>query len=328
MIQVERILCPIDFSESSVLAYAYAESIAWHYKATLLVQHVIFSLTPYYPYHAFPDAYDDVCRTLRAEADQQLQEFAKTHNCHGVQIECTVQDGDVTDLILEVAGHRAVNLIVMGTHGLRGLDHLTLGSVTEKVLRKARCPVLAVRKPAHHLAARAGVPELVELKRILYCTDFSEHSEQAWEHAVSLAAEYHAELTLLHVLEDILSSSDIEDETAKALERLEKQISPRAHKNVVTKPVVRIGKAYQQIIQLAVESQTDLVIMGVRGRHALDLAVFGSTTYRVVQSGPCPVLVVHTANDREGSMGKAWAVEGRSLSPAVRHEGAETRSRV
>ena len=84
-------------------------------------------------------------------------------------------------------------------------------------------------------------------------------------------------------MEDISSSSDIEDETAKALQRLEKQISPWAHKNVVTKPVVRIGKAYQQIIQLALESQTDLVVMGVRGRNALDLAVFGSTTYA------CPV---------------------------------------
>jgi nucleotide-binding universal stress UspA family protein len=305
MIQIERILCPIDFSESSVLAYDYAESIAWHYKATLLLQHVVDSLTPYYPYHAFPDAYDEICRKLRAEAVQQLQEFAKTHNRRGVQTQCTVQDGDVTDLILEVAGHRAVNLIVMGTHGLRGIDHLTLGSVTEKVLRKARCPVLAVCKPAHHFAAQAGVPELVELQRILYCTDFSEHSEQAWDHAVSLAVEYHAELTVLHVLEDIPGSSDVEDEIAKALERLEKQISPWAQKNVVTKPVVRIGKAYQQIIQLALESQTDLVIMGVRGRHALDLAVFGSTTYRVVQSGPCPALVVHIAKEREANVGKA-----------------------
>jgi nucleotide-binding universal stress UspA family protein len=293
MASIERILCPIDFSESSVLGYDYAESIAWHDKAILLLQHVIFSLTPYYPYHAFPDDYDEVCRTLRADASQQLQEFAKTHNCRGVEIQCTVQDGDVADLILEVAGHRGVNLIVMGTHGLRGLDHLTLGSVTEKVLQKARCPVLTVRKPAHRFAAEAGVPELVELQRILYCTDFSEHSEQAWDHAVSLATGYQAELTLLHVLEDIPGSSDIEDEIAKALQRLEKQISPRVHKNVMTKPVVRIGKAYQQIIQLALESQMDLVVMGVRGRHALDLAVFGSTTYRVVQLGPCPVLAVH-----------------------------------
>jgi nucleotide-binding universal stress UspA family protein len=56
---------------------------------------------------------------------------------------------------------------------------------------------------------------------------------------------------------------------------------------------VRIGKPYREIIQLALEAQTDMVTMGVRGRGALDLAVFGSTTYRVMQLGPCPVLVSH-----------------------------------
>jgi nucleotide-binding universal stress UspA family protein len=64
-------------------------------------------------------------------------------------------------------------------------------------------------------------------------------------------------------------------------------------KNCTTKGVVRIGKAYQQIVELALESQTDLIVMGVRGRHSIDRAIFGSTTYRVVQPGPCPVLVVH-----------------------------------
>jgi|SRR5208337_3259493 len=293
MQQIERILCPIDFSEFSVTAYDYAQSLAWHYEATLFLQHVIESLTPFYPYYAFPDAYNEICRQLRADAEQQLQEFAKKHSWRGIQPRCNVQDGVATDLILRSAEAEAVNLIVMGTHGLRGIDHLTLGSVTEKVLRKAPCPVLAVRKPAHVFAPPGGEPDLVQLYRILYCTDFSDASEQAWDHAVSLAAEYKAELIVLHVLEDLPSSADIESETAKALERLEKRISPEARKNGMTKAVVRIGKAYQQIIELALESRTDLVITGVRGRHALDLAVFGSTTYRVVQLGPCPVLVVH-----------------------------------
>ena len=296
---IERILCPIDFSQPSVLGYEYAQSVGRHFKAPVLLQHVIDWQTPAYPCFDVPAANEEIRGTLRAHAAQQLQEFAKSHTCQCVQTECVVQDGAVTDSILGLADQKGVNLIVMGTHGLQGLDHLALGSVTEKVLRKARCPVLAVRKPAHDSAAQAGVPELVEVQRILYCTDFSEYSEQAWDHAVSLAAEYHAELTLLHVLEDMSGLSDIEEETAKVLEGLEKQISPWVHKNVVTKPVVRIGKAYQQIIQLALESHTDLVIMGVRGRHALDRIVFGSTTYRVVQSGPCPVLVVHVAKDRE-----------------------------
>src|SRR5208337_262575 len=293
MQQIERILCPIDFSDFSVTAYDYAQSLAWHYKATLFLEHVIDSLTPFYPYHAFPDAYNDICRKLRADAEQQLEEFAKKHSWRGIQPRCNVEDGVATDLNLRLAEAEAVNLIVMGTHGLGGLDHLALGSVTEKVLRKARCPVLAVRKPAHAFAPPGGEPDLVQLHRILYCTDFSDDSEQAFDHAISLAAEYNAELALLHVLEDISSSSDIENETAKALARLGKRISPEARKNGMTKAAVRIGKAYQQIIELALESRTDLVITGVRGRHALDLAVFGSTTYRVVQLGPCPVLVVH-----------------------------------
>jgi len=293
MPKIERILCPIDFSEFSEKAYDYAQSLAWHYKATLFLQHVIDSLTPLYPYHAFPDAYNEMCRNLRAAAERELQEFAEKHARHGILPQCKVGDGAATDLILDFADAQAVNLIVMGTHGLRGIDHLTLGSVTEKVLRKARCPVLAVRKPAHDLVIPGEEPDLIHLRRILYCADFSDNSEQAFDHAVSLAAEYKAELTLLHVLEGIADSADIENEIAKVIESLEKRISPETRKKCTTKAVVRIGKAYQQIIELAMESQTDLIIMGVRGRHALDLAVFGSTTYRVVQLGPCPVLVVH-----------------------------------
>ena len=235
MPQIERILCPIDFSEFSEKAYDYAQSLAWHYKATLFLQHVIDSLTPYYPYQAYPDAYNEMCRMLRAGAERQLQEFAEKHARHGIQPQCKVEDGVATDLILGFADAQAVNLIVMGTHGLRGIDHLTLGSVTEKVLRKARCPVLAVCKPAHDLVTPGEEPDLIHLHRILYCTDFSDYSEQAFDHAVSLAAEYKAELTLLHVLEGIADSADIENEIAKVMESLEKRISPETSKNCTTK---------------------------------------------------------------------------------------------
>jgi nucleotide-binding universal stress UspA family protein len=293
MPKIERILCPIDFSEFSEKAYDYAQSVAWHYRATLFVQHVIDSLAPYYPYHAFPEAYDELCRKLRAGAERHLQEFVEQHSWRGVQPQCIVGDGAATDLILDFAAAQAVDLIVMGTHGLRGIDHLTLGSVTEKVLRKARCPVLAVRKPAHVFPPPGADPDLIQLHRILYCTDFAENSEPAFDLAVSLAAEYNAELSLLHVLEETAGEVDIEQVIVKVMERLELRISPEARLSGTVKAAVRIGQAYQQIIQFAVESQTDLIIMGVRGRHALDLAVFGSTTYRVVQLGPCPVLVVH-----------------------------------
>jgi nucleotide-binding universal stress UspA family protein len=180
----------------------------------------------------------------------------------------------------------------MGTHGIRGIDRVILGSVTDKVLRKARCPVLVVRKPAHGLVTPGEDSDGIHLHRIVYCTDFSDCSEKAFDHAISLAQEYKAELILLHVLEGVADSSDIQNEIAKVMESLEKRIPPGI--SCATKPIVLIGKPYQQIVEFALESPTDLIVMGVRGRNALDLAVFGSTAERVVQLGPCPVLVVHT----------------------------------
>ena len=160
MPKIERILCPIDFSEFSDEAYDYAQSLAWHYKATLFLQHVIDSLTPLLSLPCLSRRLQrDVPEPARRRRASSFRSLRKNIARHGIQPQCKVGDGVATDLILDFAEAQAVNLIVMGTHGLRGIDHLTLGSVTEKVLRKARCPVLAVRKPAHDLVIpgrRAG----------------------------------------------------------------------------------------------------------------------------------------------------------------------------
>jgi nucleotide-binding universal stress UspA family protein len=108
-----------------------------------------------------------------------------------------------------------------------------------------------------------------------------------------MAKEYGAELTLLHVLEDLPGSTSLESATDKVVKQLEDSIAPKTREAGTVKVMVGIGKPYQQIIQLALEAQTDLVIMGVRGRGAVDMALFGSTTYRVIQLGSCPVLAVH-----------------------------------
>jgi nucleotide-binding universal stress UspA family protein len=294
MPQIESILCPVDFSDFSVNAYEYALSLAWHYKATLFLQHVVY---PFYSdfaaYGSNTDSYESSCQQLRADAEEKLRRFAKRYAPSGIRPQCFVQDGSVTDRILALAEARAVNLIVMGTHGLRGIDRLMVGSVTERVLRRARCPVLAVRKPAHYVMSSARDPEPVHLKKMLLCADFSDHAHRASEYAVSMAKEYGAELMLLHVLEDVPKSADLEIATEKVAKQLKESIAPKMHEGCSVKVIVRIGKPYQQIIQLALEAQTDLVIMGVRGRGSLDTAIFGSTTYRVIQLGSCPVLAVH-----------------------------------
>jgi nucleotide-binding universal stress UspA family protein len=93
-------------------------------------------------------------------------------------------------------------------------------------------------------------------------------------------------------LEKAPSGAKADEAIAEAAEQLDKQIPPTGRKTQKIKTAVRVGRPYQQIIQFAQEAEIDLLCMGVRGRGALDIAVFGSTTYRVMQLGPCPVLTV------------------------------------
>jgi|SRR5208282_233468 len=295
MLEIRLILCPVDFSEFSVRAYRHALSLAEHYRARLVALHIVeLSRYPYADYAASAGDYAEFCRTLRDGGNEQLREFVKKHHHDEIQPELVVYEGAAADCILSLAQARKVDLIVMGTHGRRGYDRLVLGSVTNRVMRKTSYPVLAVCGPRHEpVSADMGAGEARghRLNRILFCTDFSENSERALSYAISATEEYDAELTLLHVLDEAPRAGT--EALAKAAEQLVKLIPPEARKTLKIKTAVRVGKPYQQIIQLAEEAQVDMVAMGVRGRGALDLAVFGSTTYRVLQLGPCPVLAVH-----------------------------------
>jgi nucleotide-binding universal stress UspA family protein len=166
-----------------------------------------------------------------------------------------------------------------------------VGSVTERILRTARPPVLAV----HSQPQASGSPEEpVQFHKILFCTDFSDNSPRALEYAFLLACKYKAGISLLHVLERSDGGKDLEAEKRHVLQEL-RAVVPQNVQNLATvESVVRAGRTYQEILAHAKETQTDLIVMGVRGRNALDLALFGSTTQRVIQLGQWPVLVVRT----------------------------------
>jgi len=285
MIEIKFILCPLDFSEFSIRAYRHALSLSEHYRAKLVAQHVVeIWRHPSVSFAATANLYDEYCQALRGSGREQLQEFVKKHTYNEIQSELVVNEGSAADLILSFAQERKMDLIVMGTHGLRGFDRLMLGSVT----------VLAVREPPHDIVAAGQERHNPHrLNRILACADFSEDSGLALNYAFSAAAEYDAELTLLHVLEKVPSAAKTEEAIAEATEQLNKLIPPERRNAPKIKTAVCIGKPYQKIVQFAQEQQIELLTMGVRGRGALDLAVFGSTTYRVMQLGPCPVLTAH-----------------------------------
>jgi nucleotide-binding universal stress UspA family protein len=205
------------------------------------------------------------------------------------------EGGGTASHIVERARTLPADLIVMGTHGLSGFERLMLGSITEKVLRKAPCPVLTV-PPAASTAAK------IPYTRILCPIDFSESSLAALRFAVSLAEEADAHLMLLHVLDwpadDELLVEQFETVEVRELvehrarERLDALLTEEMR--VWCKPVTRIayGKAYREILAAADADSADLIVIGVRGRNALDVTLFGSTTNQVVRGASCPVLTL------------------------------------
>ena len=305
-LKINLILCPIDFSEFSVSAYQHALSVAEHYQAKLVAQHIVeLWRHPAADFVASAGLYEEYSQALRESGKKQLEEFVEDHTHDEIQPELVVQIGVAADSILSFAQLQKADVIVMGTHGRRGFDRLMLGSVTDRVMRRASCPVLAASKPPHDsVAAGKERGHVHHLSRILFCADFSENSEPALKYAISATAEYDAELTLLHVLERVPSPAKTEEAMAIAVERLDKLIPPEGRKTLKIKTAVRIGKPYEQIVQFAGDAQIDMVTMGVRGRGALDVAVFGSTTYRVMQLGSCPVLAVHYKENTGGEIGK------------------------
>jgi nucleotide-binding universal stress UspA family protein len=172
-----------------------------------------------------------------------------------------------------------------------------LGSVTEKVLRKAHCPVLTV--PPH----AEGQPERPVFERILCGVDFSETGHRALDHALSLAQEANGRLTLLHVL-DWVPEKDLarypqfdaagyrRDMMRDVRERLDALV-PEDARNWCD-PEVRIacGKPYQAILRAAGEDASDLLVLGVHGARPVDRMLFGSTAQHVVRQAGCPVLTV------------------------------------
>jgi nucleotide-binding universal stress UspA family protein len=148
MLPFKKILCPTDFSEASFVALKRAEELARHFAAELIVAHVIPTLPG--P-HSFPDPQAsfnfDVPlfqQELAIKAEQMLKDLVSHHK---VGTRNVVTTGEAAPEIIRIAQQEHVDLIVIASHGLTGWRRLVFGSVAEKVVRRATCPVLTIMAP-------------------------------------------------------------------------------------------------------------------------------------------------------------------------------------
>jgi nucleotide-binding universal stress UspA family protein len=151
MLPFKRILCPTDFSEPALTALKRAEELARHFAAELIVAHVI---PPLPGPHSFPDPQADFTfdvplyqQELAIKAEQMLKELVSHQVSQEVRTRDLVTTGEAALEILRITQQEHVDLIVIASHGLTGWRRLVFGSVTEKVVRQATCPVLTIVAP-------------------------------------------------------------------------------------------------------------------------------------------------------------------------------------
>jgi len=305
MLRFSRILCPTDFSESSRQAFKYAKMLSSWYDARLTVLHVcvdlpVFEMTS--PLGHSVSVTGLIEESQLAERRTALRRFV-TSEIGDDSVDIVISEGtDAKAEILKEATATQASLIVMGTHGRSGIDHVLLGSLTEKVLHKAPCPILVV--PPHAPRIDDGVAPV--FKRILCAVDFSPGSLLGVNVALALAQEADARLTLLHAVEhpaalrEVVFSTNADVDRlhaaaeAEFLRRLRALVPAQARIYCTVAARVNDGKPAREIERVAAAEQADLIVMGVQGRSAVDLMVFGSNTNAVIRNGACPVLVVPT----------------------------------
>jgi nucleotide-binding universal stress UspA family protein len=290
--EIRRILCPVDFSEFSASVLAYAAAFAKLFESEVTVLHVFATALPPASSATYPAWLLQVPEARKSIADE-LHLLLAPLSSAGVTVRTQIAEGNTAAEIVRHAAEHDVDLVVMGTHGRSGFDRLTLGSVAEKVLRKTPCPVLTIPPGAPRTATDVSV------RRILCPTDFSTCSEHAMDFALSLAARADAAVTALHVVETVDTRPELSGAMGELQKRrydtgrrfLEQINAARAGGKGITNAVT-VGRPYLEILRTVEERAIDLIVMGVRGRGPVDMALFGSTTNHVVRRATCPVVTV------------------------------------
>jgi nucleotide-binding universal stress UspA family protein len=297
MTTIHRLLCATDLSAASAPAWEEAKRLARLFGAEVLLTHVVpppppvmFPAEGYFP----PDLYAELTQRAQRDAEKELDRLLGSVTGSGVTVRVRLENGSPAQRILEVVAKEAADILVVGTHGRTGLERALLGSVADRLVRQAPCPVLTV-KSGPGTRTRGGI------RRICYATDFSPTARAAWPWVVAIARAASAEVDLAHVTFSPVADRHL---SAEALGRMAHLLHEQGHIEAErflersTLPRERItvhlaqGEPGEQIVRRAQEHADDLIVMGTHGWSGIVRWMLGSVAHHVIQAAPCPVLTI------------------------------------
>lgn len=282
----KRILFATDFLESSRLALDYAVAMAHHFQATLVLLHVV-TLSP--PAQG-AELVTSKPSVTRQDAETRLKAFAAGVIRTGVSVEILLAEGIPWEAILEATRTRNADLLVLGVHGIhRGLEHLLIGSNTEKILLSASCPTLTVG--AH---VRGGIDLDPAWNRILYLADSSPSADASGAYAFLLGNEFKVPVDVCYLSTGLPEDAD----------KLRAGWQDRHHAMLAaTLPTKELSaqtdvceldpsRALEQLLSKTEELASGLLVLDVHPESQFARHFHGSLVYSLVAKAACPILSI------------------------------------
>ena len=286
-------LCPVDFSEHSRLALQYAEAVALRGNAVLSV---LFANDPLLVAAAAAALHDrHIAKRSASELHAFIDATLTPRSQKRLHLKLDVPVGDPSDEIMRTATRRRSDLVVLGTHGLAGVERLLLGSTTLSILQRTMTPVLAV--PRLGQSGTTAIMPLWPGERIVAALDLDADPRGEVDVAARIAQWFGSSLLLLHVVSEIGAPAWIKGDLSAheriRLAQAQQQIDAlagRARRHVKTNTRVICGRVSDEIAALSATERTELVITALRDRHGWFGSRRGSVSYHVLSHAVTPVL--------------------------------------
>lgn len=290
--EIKKILWASDGSKESEDSLGYVKLFASKYKSQIIGLSVIQPVDLYalrVPSH-LKKGLLSIQSVLRKKEYERVNKALKQLELKETKWDVRVETGVPHKEILRVAEEEKVDLIAMGKRGLGLKDRILLGSNTNKVIRMAKVPVLAVR---HKMGNK------VDIKKVLVPTDLSKLTSISLDFAIDLAKRFESTIYLLHVLQlhhsyEISRSKVIEELRMLALKELRSQLDRIPKEGIeginIRESVTLFLRAWFGIVHFAEEEGVDLIVMNTHGRKGPLKFILGSVAEKVISESPCPVL--------------------------------------
>jgi nucleotide-binding universal stress UspA family protein len=281
MYKIDSILCPTDFSASSIATIRYALIYAHQFKASLTLMYVDeYEQTPQGIFDK--DLVQQIKRREQCElfAEELFQKIIKVLDIDKHHVNTIIKYGAAYKEIVLEAERGNYSAVIFPVQGIGCSTPHMIGRTAERIVRLCRVPVITLRPNVQK--------QFLSIKSILVPTDFSEYSNYSIPYAISLCLVFHAQLILLHITDLTVSEDQLSQIHFPDLQALDKRI-----KNIsVEKLITRDVEPDNAIVNIAEDRNVDLIIMGTHGARGMRRTQIGNTTEEVVRRVTVPVLSI------------------------------------